>query len=261
MPPQLQQFLNNTLLMSALSAVAAALVTNFVAVYRTRVRVLEYTVHHDRVGLAANDATFGNVAVTWQGNPVQNLYASTVRIVNQTSADYTNLRFYVFSGDATLLLNDRAFITDSTYVTRYTEEWLNSIAVPPGQEPTAAHWHTYLHSREFLVDVFNRGQTFEVTFLTTVPEAKGGPTVWVDLRHQGLKIKFKTLESEMLGVPVKLALPIGWLATLIMLVAVSLLTTRVWLAAGISLIAGLAVQTIGAAIYRVGRFLHGIVFR
>ena len=68
--------------LSALSAIAGALFWNFVEVFRGRIKTLEYTVTHQRVGVSADDPIFGTVLVTWQGNPVHNLYVSTVRIEN-----------------------------------------------------------------------------------------------------------------------------------------------------------------------------------
>jgi hypothetical protein len=228
---------NNTPLMSALSLIGGALITNFIYVYRGRVKVLNYTVVHDRVGLSADDATFGNVAITWRENPVQNLFLSTLRVENATFADYTNLKIKAFTGNDTLLLTDRAQIVGTTQFPGHTDEWRQQTLVPAGAEPTGAQWHTYLHSREWLVAVLNRGQRAEFTFLTTVPTAPSGPAVFADVIHEGVKMEFRQVEPHVLGAPTKLALPIGLMACLVALVFVSVFVAQVWLAASLMLIA------------------------
>ena len=127
--------MDSRVLLSALSAVAGALFWNFVALYRARIKVLEYTVAHERMGLSTQDAIFGNVAVTWQGQPATNLFVSTVTLENNTSSDYTGLRFKVYTG-STLLLTEQGQIAGSTYVPVYTEDYLASLNVAPGSTPT-----------------------------------------------------------------------------------------------------------------------------
>ncbi len=248
-------------LVSLLSLIAGALITNFLYVYRSRVKTLSYTVVHDRVGLSANDAIFGNVAVTWRDNPVQNLYLSTLRIDNGTLSDFTALRLKAYTGNETLLLTDRASVVGTTQVPLHTQEWRQEVLVVPGQEPSEAQWHSYYHSREWLVPVLNRGQRVEFTFLTTAPGSQNGPSVWADLVHPGVKLEYRRLEPEILGAPTKLALPIGLIVCLALLVLVSVFVAHVWTAALIMLVAGLIVQSLGAAAYRSYRFLHRILLR
>jgi hypothetical protein len=68
MPPDLSGLFNSKAVISGVSAVGGALFWNFVAAYRDRVKVLEYTVTHDRIGLSATDVIFGRVVVTWEGS-------------------------------------------------------------------------------------------------------------------------------------------------------------------------------------------------
>lgn len=65
--------------------------------------VFTYSVTHTRVGITAEDDIFGNVAVSWNGNPVQNLYLSTIEMKNESMNDYENVIVSAFTNDSTLM--------------------------------------------------------------------------------------------------------------------------------------------------------------
>ena len=257
--PGIGSLLDNKAVISGLSAVGGALLTKFVARYRERIKVLEYTVTHDRLGLSAEDAIFGSVRVTWEGHELRNLYASTVVIENTTGSDHTNLKLKVYTGK-TLLLNERSEIAGTTHIATWTDEYRQSLQVA-GQAPTEAQVYAYRHTREYILSVFNRDQRVVLTYLTTVPDADEGPSVWADMLHPGVRVAFRPLAQQIFGVPVPLALPLGLVVCLAMLVAISVYVKQPWLAALLSLMSGLAVQSIGAGIYRALRFLKQVILR
>lgn len=258
--PDIQQLFDNKFLISGISILGGALIGNFIAVYRSRIKVLEYTVTHDRIGLSADDAIFGNVRVTWQGHEVTNLYSSVVTVLNGTTVDYTNLKLKVYTG-STLLLTERTEISGTTHILKWAPEYAALLQIPAGRVPTDQQLNTHRHSREYLVPVLNRGQRAVMHFLTTVPSQNEKPGIWVDLLHPGAQIEFRLLTQQIHGVPVRLALPLGLLASLAVLLGVSFLLTEVWAAALISLVIGLIAQSIGAWIYRAIRFIKHLVLR
>lgn len=252
--PDLQSLLENKAVISVLSIVGGTLMGTVATVLRSRLKVIEYTVAHDRIGLSADDAIFGSIRVTWQGVDLTNLYSSVVTVENSTSTDFTKLRLKVYTGN-TSLLNERTEIPGTTYVLKYTPEFAAETAVLPGATPTEAQFDLYHHNREYIVPVFNRGQRLILHYLTTVPNSSDGPSVWVDLLHQGAQISFRPLLHQVHGVPIKLALPLGLLACLVVLVLSSLYVEQPWVAASIAMTFGLVAQSIGAGIYRGARFL------
>ena len=258
--PDFQQLLDSKALISGISILGGALLGNFIAVYRSRVKVLEYTVTHDRLGLSTDDAIFGNVRVTWQGHDLTNLYSSVVTLSNGTSVDYTSLKLKVYTGN-TLLLTERTEIPGTTHILHWTTDYSAALQVAVGGVPTEEQFSTYRHSREYNVPVLNRGQRAVMHFLTTVPNQNEGPSLWLDLLHPGVQIQYRQLTQEIHGVPVKLALPLGLLASLAILLAVSLWLTEVWAAAAIAMLAGLFAQSIGAWIFRAVRIMKQIVLR
>jgi hypothetical protein len=258
--PDFSGLLDSRALVSVLSAVGGALFWNFVALYRGRVRVLEYTVTHERVGVSAEDAIFGNVAVTWQGQPVINLFVSTVMLENNTSSDYTALKFKVYTG-STFLLTERREIAGSTYLPVHTDEYMASVMVAAESVPTPLQQQIYWHSREYSVPVLNRGQRVVLTYLTTIPNATDSPAVWVDMLHSGVTLRFRPSLPQIHGVPIRMALPIGLVACLAVVVSVSLSAARTWVVAVICMVVGLIAQSIGAALYRIGKFIRQVIFR
>jgi hypothetical protein len=260
--PDIQQLLDSKVLLSALSVAVGTLVGNFVAVYRARVRVLEYTVAHERIGLAANDPIFGNVRVQWQGTDVTNLHNTVVTVVNGTSVDFTNLRIKIYTGN-TLLLTERTEIQGTTYLVLWSPQYQNAMQVTPGSQPTAHQFNTYYHSREYLVPVLNRGQRAVFHFLTTVPQAHvaEGPGVWADLLHPGAQVSFRPLTQQIHGVPVRLALPLGLILGLVVLVAASVWIEEVWAASLLCMLVGLFAQSVGAAGFRAAVFVKRLVLR
>jgi hypothetical protein len=255
--PAIGSFLDNKAALSALSAAGGALLTKLFALYRERLKVLEYTVTHDRVGLSAQDAIFGEVRVTWEGHELRNLYASTLVLENTASADYTNLKLKVYTGN-TLLLNERSEIAGTTHIAPWTDEFRQSLQVA-GDAPTDAQLYAFRHGREYMLPVFNRGQRLVLTYLTTVPNADEGPSVWLDMLHPGVQLVFRPVTQQIYGVPVRLALPLGLFACVVVLTAVSVYVRQPWLASVILLASGLAVQAIGAGVYRLLRLLKKAV--
>lgn len=83
-----QLFEHNGLLLSVATFVGGGLVGGLLQYLRGRIKVIEYTVAHDRIGVTANDQIMGEVQVTWQGHPVTNLFSSTVTVENRTPIDF-----------------------------------------------------------------------------------------------------------------------------------------------------------------------------
>lgn len=247
--PDLQYLLDNKLVISVFSVFSGTLIGSVLTALRGRLKVIEYTVVHDRVGLSTDDAIFGSVRVIWQGVDLTNLYSSVVTVENSTSTDFTNLKLKVYTGD-TSLLNERTEIPGTTYTLKYTPDFAASIEVPTGATPTDAQFQIFRHNREYIVPVLNRGQRLVLHYLTTVPNSHSSPSVWVDLVHQGAQISFRPLLQEVHGVPIKIALPLGLLACLVVLVLSSVYVKQPWVAASIAMSFGLVAQSVGAVIYR-----------
>jgi hypothetical protein len=255
----LRDLLDSRWVLGIVCTAAGAFLGNFVAVYRLRIRFIEYTVNHQPLGLSAEDAVFGSVKVTWQGHEVTNLFLSTLTIQNTTFVDYTNLHFRIFTG-TTLLLTERSEIVDTSFMPTLTEDFMRQITAAPGTSPSAAQFELVRHRREYMVPVLNRGQRIIFTYLTTVPTAGEAPYVWADMLHPGAQVMFRPAVGEIHGVPVRMALPLGLFVCLVIAVAATALIGKGWIVAILCTSAGLVAQTLGAWVYRAFRFVRGIIF-
>ena len=258
--PDLSQLVESKALLSALSAIGGGLIGNLIAVLRSRVKTLEYTVHHDRVGFSADDQVFGAIRVTWQNHDVTNLFSSRVTLENQTGKDFTNINVKVYTGE-TLLLVERTEIPGTTYILKWTDDFQKQLHVLPGEVASPQQFNTYNHSREYIIPVLNRGQRAVMTYLTTVPSGGQGPAVWLDMLHEGVKVQHRLVVPQVHGVPIRLAISVGLVVCVAVLAAVSVVLTEPWAAATVSMVFGLFAQSIGAFVYRGLRLLKALVVR
>ena len=258
--PTFLELLESKITLSAVSAVLGALFWNYVAWSRGRVRVLDYTVTHDRVGVSAADTVLGDIAVTWGGTPVANLFLTTVTLENNTSSNLTDLMFKTWTGNDTFLLNERREVMGSTFHPNYTPEYAASLATPTGEAPTSEQNQIYWHNREYHLPVFNRNQRAIFRYLTTAPQNTDGPGVWADMQHRGVRVEFRPVGPRVHGVPLNYAMGAGLAAAVLTLAVAVGSGVPTWVAAAACLLVGLVAQSVGAGLYRVGRFLYRVVF-
>lgn len=255
---EVRKLIDNKAVISVISAGVGALFWKIVAEYRNRIKTLEYTVTHERIGLSAEDEIFGRVIVTWQGSEVKNLYVSTVTIINDTTKDYCDLKIKVYT-NGTLLLSERSQIVGTAYIVKYSNDYINSIKIGANETPSDPQMYMYWHTREYNVPVFNRKQKITITYLTSVPPEKESPAVFVDILHPSVKIVFKPIFPEIHGVPVKYALPIGLIACALMFLVVTFSIKDVRLASLIMVAVGLYAQSVGAYVYKGLRWIKKLL--
>lgn len=257
---ELNQLIDNKAFLSLFSAVVGGLIGNLIALLRSSIKTIEYTVSHDRIAFSTNDAVFGLIRVTWQGHDVTNLFSTRVTLENQTGKDFTNLKVKVYTND-TMILGEQTEIPGTTYVLNWTEEYKHKIAVLPGSNPTSEQFRTYNHSREYLIPVLNRGQRAVLTYLTSVSGNTHAPGAWLDMLHEGVKVQYRQVVPQIHGVPVLLALYIGAVTCVAVLAVTSFTISEPWAAAAICMTTGLFAQSLGAVIYRCLRLVKTIISR
>jgi len=217
--------------------------------FRNRVRKLTYRVVHEHLALSGNDPHFGNVQVTLQGKPVTNLYTSTVTLENGTGVDFQNLKFRVYTSSETLLMGQFTSLPGTASIIPHTDEYIKLLQVPEGQSATPAQWEAYNHRRDYIIAVFNRGQTAVIRFLTTVSQG-GSAVVFVDVMHPGVSIKYLPSVPEIWGVPIGHTGKIGF-ALCILAYVISGFFLSPWIGALVCLAVGGSARLLGAGIYRL----------
>ena len=249
---------DNKIVIAVVSWLAGILASVVVQQILGRRSVLSYFVHHWKLGTSSEDKTFGTVQITWNNAPVQNLYLSTVELLNESSRDLQNVRISAFTGD-TILLSEFPQLVGTTHFIRYSPEYQQAIAVAPGASPTPGQWDTYGKRREYTVPVLNRGQIIRFQYLNTSKSDKQ-PTIWLEVVHPGVTLKFRKPQQQVLGVPQPWAALAGVLLGLLFTTLLYAYSPFLWLTAFGALFFGFVAQVPGAYFLKALRlFRHWLV--
>ncbi len=85
------------------------------------------------------------------------------------------------------------------------------------------------------------------------------PTLWLDILHKGIRLKFSVVPNEFWGVPMPAATLLGTVIGIVFLAGVISSVDRVWLAASLSMLYGLAVLVPGALALKAWRWVRKTV--
>lgn len=140
-----------------------------------------------------------------------------------------------------------ADLAGTTKPVRWSDDYLAKLIIAPDAPPTQEQIEIHRRRREYTVPIFNRGQKAVFRYLTSAKEPNTTPSLWVDVVHKGVRVKFATPEAHLFGVPQKLAALIG------PVLGVCLWAGNVYVAAGVFLIYGVAVVVPGAAVIKLWR--------
>lgn len=249
----------NKLAIALVSSVAGVFITTIVHKILNKTARLRYSTNIWRVSTAADDPIFGAARVTWQNNAVRNLYTAELEIENSSSHDFESIDLKVYVGNDTFVLSERSSIEGTAYIVPWSKEFQDLMAVAPGSAPTQAQQDLYYHSRDYHLKVFNRGQLLRLTYLCTRPNDDQQPEFFVSTVLKGARLIRQQRQAIYYGVPSNVALARGSMMSVLAVVACGLFLHRVWVASVVSLLVGLAVLPIGAAAYKVERWLRNLI--
>lgn len=206
--------------------------------------IFSYFVNHQKLGMTADDTVFGSVAVTWNGNPIQHLYLSTIELKNESLNDYEGVLIKAYSNDTTLL-SERTQLLDTPNMVFWSNEYQKKLEVASGAQPTAYQQNLHASEREYFIPVFNRGQRVQITYLNS-GKTDVMPHIWLDVPIKGVKLKFRPPQNQAFGVPQPRAALVGGLIGLLVILPLMILINITWLSAFLSLIYGVSVLVPGA---------------
>lgn len=253
----LETALNNRFLLVLLSAITGVVVTLITQRILGKRSLLTYFVQHSRVGVSADDSVFGSVRVTWNDNVVANLYSSTLELRNESLKDYGNVVVRVFTND-TILLTERTEILGTTHSLKWSADFSQQLNVEPGAQPTAAQHNLYGRQREYLIPTLNRGQRVRLTYLNAASSDQP-PAIWLDILHEGIKVKFRVAHEEFLGAPRPLAALAGAALGVPLLAVIIALVNNTWMAAALSFLYGFFVVVPGVLSIKLWRWLRELI--
>lgn len=227
------------LLASLVSTGVGAVLTFLIQKIVNKRGLFTYFVRHNKIGTSTEDTVFGTVRVTWNENPIGHLYLSIIELQNDSLQDYSDVVVKVFSND-TDLLTERSELIGTTHVLRWTTDFANALAIGSGDHPTDAQSTRYRREREYFLPTMNRGQIVRFAYLNAALR-EHQPSLWIDVVHKGVKVKYREPPNVFMGVPHPHAILVGSALGLLVLGLVIWLTDTIWLASIICLVYGLAV--------------------
>jgi hypothetical protein len=104
----------------------------------------------------------------------------------------------------------------------------------------------------------NRGQVVRLAFLNAA-STENQPTVWLDIVHKGVKVKFRVAHDLFLGTPRPAAALVGAALGIPFLVIVIAFIDTLWVAAAACLLYGLLVVVPGALSIKLWRSMRELV--
>ncbi len=219
--------------------------------------LLTYFVNHILVGVSTADAIFGSVQVTWNNTVVANLYLSTVELVNQSMKDFEDIVVRAFTND-TMLLTERTEIVGTTHTLNWTADYSQRLAVAPGQQPSEAQRTLHANQREYLIPTMNRGQVIRFQFLNAA-RTQNQPSIWLDVVHRGVKLKYHQPKLQILGVSQQSAALIGGVIGLFTIGFIVTLVKSIWVAALCSFLFGYLALLPGAYFLKLWRWSRELI--
>jgi len=240
--------LENKYVLGTASAVGGVALTLLARQIANKRALFTYFVQHSRVGVSADDAVFGPVRVTWNNNVVANLYSSTVELINQSLKDFENVVVRIYTSDS-ILLTEKTEIVGTPRIVGWTEDYINQLRVPTGQQPTDLQRDIHGSQRDYLIPTMNRTQVVRFHFLNA-SKTHNQPSLWLDVLHKGVRHKFRVPQNQIFGVPQPRAALIGVLVGFLLLGLLVATVETLWLSAVSSLLYGFVAQLPGALLIR-----------
>lgn len=177
--------------------------------YKSRITKLKYSIWHNYLGSSMEDVKFGSVKLLYNENEIKNLYSSNVVIKNDTGKDVDNLELNITCDDQSLILVSNGKNLNSIKELSLTENYTN---IAENNDPDD---QTYIYThRDYVIPVINRGDSIEITLLTTNFENKR-PFLHVTSEHKGVKLKYFLEPVKLLGVSQNSSTLIGLIISLI----------------------------------------------
>lgn len=244
--------LDNKIAIAILSAVAGAISTGVTSRLLGRRALFTYYVNHATVGISADDAAFGSVRVTWNNQPLPNLYISTVELTNESNVDFENVAVTAYAGE-TLLYTERPEAVGSTQVIEWDKKFAQVLNVPTNSVPTQQQLDIYGGRRQYVVPVMNRGQIVRLTYLSQSRTANP-PRIWLDVPHKGIRLQFRIAHAQtIMGAPTQLSSNVGIVLAACATVLLVAIVNSVPVVGIVALLLGLSAQIPGAIAVRAWR--------
>ena len=243
--------LNSKIFIALASAFGGIVVSVITQNWMNRRSLFTYYVSHNQIGLTTDDEVYGSVKVTWNDNLVARLYLSTVELINESTKDFEFISVRIFTNNS-LLLTQRAELSETTRNLDFTEEYKEEIYVPDGEQPTNHQLDLYRSRRDYLIPTMNRGQKVRFELLNAA-KTEEEPTIWLEILQKGINCKIRVAHELFMGVPQPMAALVGSVVGFVAIIFILLFTSNLWVAGILSYVIGLTVLVPGAFVIKIYR--------
>jgi hypothetical protein len=190
--------------------IAGALLMHLWKKFINRISVLRYSVFYQHIAISSNLPGIGSIEVLHNSIPVKSLYFSTVKIINDTNRDLSNIEFNLTCDPNSIIITSQGMNKSSGKNVDFTDRYSKLLS-----NDKEENVKNILSFRDYLVPVINRGDTIEFTLLI-VNELANFPFVTVSCDCIGVKIKFQAEPRQKLfGESTPLSAIIGIIITTI----------------------------------------------
>jgi hypothetical protein len=214
----IMRIIESKIFIAIISAIIGSFLTYYTQLFWNKRGIFSYYVFHNRIAQSAEDVIYGTVNVTWNGNPISNLYLSSVEVVNESLKDFESVIVRIYANN-TILLTQKAYILGTTRLIDFTDDYKNKIAVKESSRPTKEQIQLFGNQRDFIVPIMNRGQIIRFEFLNSALNNQP-PLISVDILHKGVKCKFKKPQNVIFGIPQNEATITGAIVGLLIVISI-----------------------------------------
>lgn len=250
----------NTIFVVVISAIIGGLVTYVFNKIGSKSSPFIYRQTSNRIATAASDRIFGDVSVTWQGTPVNNLYFTTIELENASYRDFKDVTINVYCGTNLFLLTSTALIKDTTQILNLSSKYFDRIG-DLTRERTPDQRSILDHSLEYICPIFNRGQKIHMNILSTSVTGYTFSDIFVEVLHPGVRLVQGKDVLQILGVPVTLTASFGLTLGVTVTALAVIFIKHIVVVAIIALLMGLTVNFLGALVILGMKKLRHLVSR
>jgi hypothetical protein len=192
------------------------------------------------------------VTVLWDGQPVPNLFLSTVELRNESLRDFSDVEIRVWSANSRLL-NEQSELVGTTQRLYWTEEFSSRLLLPESGEVSDTQLALWNSQRDYLIPTMNRGQVVRVAILNSAHGAEI-PQIWLETLHKGVKVKFRIVPQQFMGVPQPAAALAGTLLGFVVVALIARYIESVPTAAMLAFVYGVVGMIPGALLLKSWRW-------
>lgn len=241
------------------SAVAGGLLTHLWSQYRARRIILSWTANFQKISPQGSDPIFSKIQVLLHSQTCQNLYSCQITVLNESPRDVDEFDILFTFQNSYIILDGQGSISTSAKTLLFSQAYQETVRLiqqlPEPDRPRHQSYNFVVQNREFHLPSLNRGGTATFTFLINSNALNQIASVVVTTEKNGVKLLSRPAQPNLLGVPLKLASPLGIIVAIVLVFAIAHLDLSPTASAFLGFLIGATALLLGIFLIRLLRFL------